>query len=306
MRNVAARLSGGQKKHLIGVSGGRDSLALLHALAAAGWNNLIVCHLHHGLRGADAGRDAALVRRTAARLELPFETARADTNAFARQWGLSTEHAARELRHAFFEVCARKHRCRRVLLAHHADDQVETILFQFFRGSGAAGLSGMKPVSVLGRLTLLRPLLTVSRAEVDAYVRRRGIRYREDTSNASSGPTRNRLRHQVMPVIEQAVGPHFREAILRAGTILEEEDAFLESLLPEPAEELRRAELRALPLALRRRLVLRWLRRRGVTGAGFAEVGRVLSLLDPESGPAKINLPDGRHARRRAGRIFLE
>lgn len=281
-------------------------MALLHVLVAAGWKHLIVCHLDHGLRGAASRRDAAFVRRVASRFGLVTETGLARTSQFASENGLSVELAARTVRHEFFHTCARKHRCSRLLLAHHADDQIETILFNFLRGSGLTGLSGMKTSSQLGNLTLLRPLLGVSRREIDAYVQRKRVTYREDQSNSSPAHTRNRLRHDVLPEIERAMGPAFRQAILRNSAILAEENALLESLAPPPARELHCAELREFPLALRRRTVLNWLRLQKITDAGFAEVERVLSLLDAASGPAKINLPGDRHARRKQGKIFLE
>jgi tRNA(Ile)-lysidine synthase len=280
-------------------------MALLHVLAGSGWKHLVVCHLDHGLRGAASRRDAEFVQAAAARLGLPYESGSAQTALFARENGLSLELAARTLRHEFFHTCARKHRCSRLLLAHHADDQVETIFFNFLRGSGLAGLVGMKPVSSLGRLTLLRPFLGVSRQDIDAFVRKNRIPFREDRSNTSPAHTRNRLRHHLLPEVERAIGPSFRQALLRTAVILAEENAFLESLTPPPTPELSCADLRRLPLALRRRAVLNWLRTRGISDAGFAEVERVLALLDPVDGPAKINLPGARHARRRQGKIFL-
>lgn len=281
-------------------------MALLHLLVGAGWTNLVVCHLDHGLRGAASTRDASFVRKTADRLGLAFETARADTSAFASQHGLSLELAARELRHAFFEICARKNRCRRLFLAHHADDQVETILFNFLRGSGAAGLAGMKSITMMGKTQVLRPLLALSRDEISTYIRSNKIAFREDASNASFAHTRNRIRHVLLPAVEKAVGASFRPALLRAVAILAEENSLLESLTPDPGENLLCAELRTLHLALQRRMVLRWLKAQGIAEAGFAEVERVLSLLDPATGPAKINLPGAHHARRRQGKIFLE
>jgi tRNA(Ile)-lysidine synthase len=280
-------------------------MALLHLLAEGGWKNLVVCHLDHGLRGAASRADSTLVRKTARRLGLPFETARADTAAFAAQHGLSLELAAREMRHAFFEICARKHRCRRLFLAHHAGDQIETILFNFLRGTGAAGLSGMKRHSSLGKIAVFRPLLATTPEDIAQFIRSRKIPFREDASNTSPAHTRNRIRHSLIPAIEKTVGPQFRGALLRAATLLESENALLESLTPEPADDLSCAALRALPLALQRRLVLRWLKHHNVAEPGFTEVQRVLSLLDPAGGPAKINLPAGRHARRSRGRIFL-
>lgn len=295
-----------RKKHLVGVSGGRDSMALLHCLVAAGCTRLVVCHLDHGLRGAASTRDATFVRKEAARLQLPFETAKADTATFARQHGLSLELAARELRHAFFEICARKHRCRNLLLAHHADDQIETIFFHFLRGSGAAGLTGIKSPSTLGKTEVRRPLLAVPRDQITEYIRTNKIAYREDASNASFAHTRNRIRHLLLPAVEKTVGVAYRAAILRTARILADENVLLDSLTPEPGTELSCPELRALPPALQRRMILRWMKTQGIAEAGFAEVERVLTLLDSGNGPAKINLPGARHARRRQGKIFLE
>jgi tRNA(Ile)-lysidine synthase len=295
-----------RKKHLIGVSGGHDSVALLHILAEAGWANLVVCHLDHGLRGAKSRGDSAFVRKLAERLGYPCETAVARTKARAREKSESLELAARTLRHEFFAECAKRHRCFRLILAHHADDQVETILFNFLRGTGAAGLAGMETIGALGKFAVFRPMLEVSRRQISAYATEHRIRFREDASNASLLHTRNRIRHTLIPAIEASVGPSFHAALRRAARIFGEEHALLESLLPPEGAEMSCAELRALPLALRRRATLRWLRSHEITDAGFAEVERVLSLLDPASGPAKINLPGNLHARRRQGKIFIE
>lgn len=291
-----------RKKYLVGVSGGRDSMTLLAILTQLGFKNLIVCHLDHGLRGREARGDARLVARTARRLKLPLAAGRVDLR---RQLaGRSTELAAREARHAFFRQCAREHKCRRLLLAHHADDQIETCLFNFLRGSGAAGLGGMKPVAKISGLEILRPLLGITRKEIDAYVRQHKVEYREDASNRDNAHTRNRIR-KLLPAVEKVL-PSFRRAVLRAAEISREEDAWMEAQVPPVADRLSCRELRAQHPALRRRTVLRWLRKHAVADAGFAETERVLSLLEPGKGPAKINLPGNLHARRRAGEIFLE
>jgi len=294
-----------RKKYLIGVSGGRDSMVLLFALHARGFTRLTVCHLNHGLRGNAAKADARLVERSAHKLGLAFELGEADVKTHARTNKQSIESAARELRHAFFQTCAKAHRSPRIFLAHHADDQVETCLFNFLRGSGTAGLGGMKMCAMLGRLELIRPMLAISRAEISAYAKANRIPYRDDASNQSAAHTRNRIRASVLPVIEKAVGPSFRAAILRAAEISREEDRWMESLI-SPAEcQLSCPGLRSMPEALRRRTVLRWLREQGVKEPGFAETERVLGLLDT-AGPAKVNLPGNLHARRRSGRIFLD
>lgn len=294
------------RKYLIGVSGGCDSMALLFSLHEAGFRKVVVCHLNHGLRGREAAKDAALVRKAARKLGYAFETGRVDCGARARREKKSVELAAREARRAFFAECARKHGCRQIFMAHHADDQVETVLFNFLRGTGAAGLGGMKAEAKAGGLKMLRPLLDMKRRDILSHVKSAGIPYREDASNTELHHTRNRLRHEVIPILTKAAGESCKDAILRTAKILREENAWMESSVPETGRELSCADLREMPLALQRRTVLRWLNQQGVDEAGFEETRLVLSLLNDGSGPAKINLPGNRHARRRAGRIFLE
>jgi tRNA(Ile)-lysidine synthase len=294
------------RRLLVGVSGGRDSMALLAGLCRLGFSNLVVCHLDHRLRGVRSKADARFVAREATRLGCGLESARANTRDFAKATGQSLEAAARELRRAFFRECSKRRRCRTILLAHHADDQVETCLFHFLRGSGAAGLAGMSPDSVQGGLRIVRPLLEVSREEICEDVARHGIRFREDHTNAESAHTRNRIRNLVIPAISEAFGDGYRGAILRAARILRMDDECLAALTPDVAATLSCATLRGLPEALRHRAVLRWLRQGPVPEPGFAETRRVLSLLDADRGPAKVSLPGNHHARRRAGLIFLE
>lgn len=292
---------------MVGVSGGRDSMVLLHALREAGFSNLVVCHLDHRLRGRASAGDARFVAAEVRRRGGGLERAAADTRAYAEAAGVSIELAARELRRAFFEECGRRLRCRRLVLAHHADDQVETCLFNFLRGTGAAGLGGMKAIGAIGRLEVRRPLLGVGREEIDAYRRSHRVRHREDATNAEMQATRNRLRHVVVPAIDEAMGGvGWRDAVLRAAAILGAEHEWMESMLPGDGGDLRVAELAAMHPAAASRLVLRWLRGCGVGGCGWRETRAVLGLLDKAGGPAKVNLPGGFHARRRAGVIFLE
>ncbi len=281
-------------------------MALLFALHELGYRKLIVCHLNHRLRGAAADADSLLAGRAARELRYPFELGEADVRAYALQAKLSLETGARDLRYAFFRACARDHRCNRLFLAHHGDDQIETCLFNFLRGSGAAGLGGMKPLIHAHRLEILRPMLGVTRKEIAAFVSEKSIPFREDRSNADVAHTRNRLRHRVIPEIERALGSSFRGAILRAAEILREEEAWMASLLPEVRDTLSCTTLRRMPPAVRRRVVLQWLRQASVPEPGFAETNLVLSLLDVRNGPSKINLPGNWHARRRAGHLFLE
>jgi tRNA(Ile)-lysidine synthase len=149
-------------------------------------------------------------------------------------------------------------------------------------------------------------MLGITRKEIAAFVSEKSIPFREDRSNADVAHTRNRLRHRVIPEIERALGSSFRGAILRAAEILREEEAWMVSLLPEVGDTLSCTTLRRMPPAVRRRLVLQWLRQASVPEPGFAETNLVLSLLDVRNGPSKINLPGNWHARRRAGHLFLE
>jgi len=309
---VKSALSATPKRKLIlAVSGGSDSVALLHLLLEAGQKNIVVAHFNHRLRGSASRHDALFVERLATKLKLPFELGAGDVKSTAKKQKLSLETAAREARYTFLAKVARKHRTRSLVLAHHADDQVETCLFQFLRGSGAAGLSGMKPLSrrtIDGiTLDLHRPLLRIQKNDLLSYLDQRKIRFREDATNAVAEASRNKLRLKVLPLIEELLGPSFRGSVVRSARIFAEEEHFLSSLAYPLAvdEALSVKTLRQLHQALQRRVIHAWLKARGIPEPGFAEVERTLSLLET-SGPAKINLPGNRHARRRASTLFIE
>ncbi len=288
------------RRYLVGVSGGRDSVVLLHWLVQHGYRRLIICHLDHQLRGAAARADARFVRRLAEKWALPYEMESADVGAAEG----SAETAGRAARREFFSRVARRRRCRTIFLGQHADDQVETFLLQLFRGAGGRGLGGMREISQVGALQIVRPLLGTWRAEIDSYVAAHRLKFREDATNADPGPRRNRLRGQIIPELEAQFGRNIRRNLWRTASVLAEEDTFLETLLPnEP--ELKVKTLRALPLVLQRRLVLRWLRAHNVSDVGFEVIEQVRALVAPGVRVAKINLPRDRFVRRQAGRLFL-
>ncbi|MGC3988334.1 MAG: tRNA lysidine(34) synthetase TilS [Chthoniobacteraceae bacterium] len=296
-----------KERALVGVSGGADSVALLHLLREAGYGRLIVCHLDHGLRGRQARADAKFVEKLAGSLDLPFVGERIDTKALAKEQSISIETAARAARYAFFGRVARRRRCRTLLLAHHADDQVETFLHNLFRGTGPAGLAAMRPVSERRGLTLLRPLLSIWRTELLAWLTARRLKFREDPSNADPRFTRNRIRHQMIPAIEEIYGREIRPALWRAAELTAADNEYLTIQTGEVgAGPLSVKTLREMPLAILRRTLLLWLRAGGVPDAGFAEVELIRSLLEPDPSIAKVNLPGARYARRRAGKLFLE
>ncbi|CAN5782027.1 hypothetical protein BH20VER1_BH20VER1_29440 [soil metagenome] len=296
-------------RYLVGVSAGRDSVALLHSLLARGYRRLIVCHFDHQLRGRSSAADARFVARLAEQNGLTFETAAADVRGRAAAEKLSIETAARAARYEFFAAVARRRRCRTIFLGHHADDLVETFLINLFRGAGLRGQRSMQAVSTrrVGNvnLTIVRPLLSVWRAEIDVDIEQHRLRYRDDATNARLESLRNRVRHHVIPLIEKEFGRDIRKALRRAATIAADEDALLDAMLPEISDRLSVSEVRGLPVALQRRTLVHWLRAHNVSDAGFEMIEAVRALLG-SGGPAKVNLTGGRHARRRAGKLFIE
>ena len=300
-------------RYLIGVSGGRDSVALLHWLVECGYNKLIVCHLNHRLRGRSSRADAIFVKKLAAKYDVDLALSAIDVRALAVRTKQSIETAARDARYKFFAQVAKRRRCRTIFLGHHADDLVETFLINLFRGSGAGGLSAMRAVSVRKidnvKLQIVRPLLGVSREQIDDYVREQGLKFREDASNKNLAPLRNRIRHRIIPEIEKQLGRNVRGTIWRAATIAAEEENFFEALLPDKLSKLTALAvkpLRAMPIAVQRRMLHQWLRARDVPDLSFDLIERVRALLDLSNRAAKTNLPQDRHVRRRAGQIFIE
>ena len=213
---------------VVGVSGGADSVALLHLLYRLQDRCQIVlqvAHLNHMFRGAEAGADAALVERLALELDLPLTMESIDVPAYCSRLGLSPQAGARSVRYDFFSRVATVIGAARVALGHHADDQAETILLNFLRGTGIGGLGGMRPVR---DKFYIRPLLGVRRREIEAYCHRQGLEYCLDTSNFKPTYTRNRVRLHLLPILEKQYNPSVVEALIRLSQICRDEDALLE------------------------------------------------------------------------------
>ena len=309
-------------RYLVGVSGGRDSIALLDWLLDRGYKKLIACHLNHQLRGRSSDADARLVEKLATQYDVDLEMGSANVRALATKQKTSIEAAAREARYKFFAQEAKRRRCRAIFLAHHADDLVETFLINLFRGSGATGLGAMREVSKrrIGDvdLTIVRPFLGVWRSEIDDYVRKHRLKFREDASNKNLAPLRNRIRRRIVPYLEKTLDRNIRQSIWRAAVIAGEEENWIEGQLANSTNvdlaagassaeaALSVAKLRGLPVALQRREILKWLRTQKIANVGFDVVESVRSLLNHGLGVAKVNLPQNRHVRRRAGKIFIE
>ncbi len=229
---VQRRLAG---PGVVAVSGGADSVALLRALANEGLGPLVVAHLHHGLRGAEADADAAFVRELAGALGCRFELGHADVRAA----GGNLEAAARRLRYGWLADVAATTGAAWVATGHTADDQAETVLHRLVRGTGLRGLRGIAPSAPLGNAVLVRPLLAVTRTGVLSFLTELAQSFRTDSSNADPGFTRNRIRAEVMPLLA-TFNPAAAAALNRAAEQAAEAFGLIDSLA---AGLLARAEL---------------------------------------------------------------
>lgn len=235
---------------IVAVSGGADSLSLLNLLNDLKGEkelpfSLHVAHLNHGLRGALAQEDAEFVREEAARLGLPCTVGKVDADLFRKRWRLSPEDAARRLRYRFLVQLARKCGATGIATGHNRDDQAETVLLNLLRGTGLDGLTGMKfKRSLEEGLFLLRPLLETSRHEIFAYCLEKGISPREDETNLENRFQRNKLRLELIPLLEKDYNPRLREGLARLAGLLSLDNNFLEEF----------AEQRFIKLLLKKKL----------------------------------------------------
>ncbi len=212
---------------VVGVSGGADSLGLLYVLEELEEYSLklIVSHMNHGIRSEEGKRDAEFVEEIAEKLNLPLELKEVNTPEFKKGSNLSLEEAARIIRYQFFKEVLDKHGARKIATAHTLDDQAETVLMRLIRGSGALGLSGIPPVS---EDYIIRPLIETPRSEVEEYLTAKGIKWVDDSTNMARDFLRNRIRHELIPELQE-YNPRIKEALSRTASILRVEEDFIRS-----------------------------------------------------------------------------
>jgi tRNA(Ile)-lysidine synthase len=288
---------------LVAVSGGPDSVALLAGLVALGGGRWRIgaAHVNHGLRGADSDRDERFVTELAERLGL-------DVFVLAGRIvpGANLEERARELRYRLLLEAAQSGGYRRIATGHTLDDQAETFLLRLFRGAGARGLTAIAPIRADG---VIRPLLDLRRADVVAFLDRRGLRHRRDRSNVDPRFTRNRIRRRLLPLLEREFNPSVRRALARTVDLLTDEDALLERMARARLAKFARADRldtrgwSRMPVAIARRVVRLWLEhvRGDLAGTSTEHVERVVVLGRGKAG-GTVSLPSG-EVRRSGGRL---
>jgi tRNA(Ile)-lysidine synthase len=301
---------------LIAVSGGPDSMVLLHTL----WHlrepfalKLFVAHLNHQMRPS-AAEDALFVETTAHDLGLLCICKTLDVPTYQRQRKLSSEEAARQVRYAFLRATAAQLGADRIAVGHTADDQAETVLFHLLRGSGLRGLGGMPPV----RMPLIRPLIRVLRRDVLEYLRTQRLPFREDPTNGQRQYTRNRIRLDLLPALRQHYNPRLVQALCTTAQLLADDEAALQAVshqrflaarrpaAPEQSQ-LTIAEVTPLPPALQRRILREALSEvmGSLQGVTHTHIAAILALLRVGAGNKWLRLPRGVVVERRYGVLLI-
>lgn len=308
-----------QNDHIVvGVSGGFDSLCLLHLLKTCSARfalKLTVAHLNHQLRGGEAQLDEQFVRDTAGRWELPLVVDRQPVAELAAQHRQSIEEAARQVRYDFLQGVARKVGANKIAVGHNADDQAETVLMHFLRGTGLSGLRGMLPIvqvepgsgpgtEGMAGLWLIRPLLETSRVEIEAYCQAHHLTPRQDQSNVDITFFRNRLRHELIPYLK-SYNPNVNQVLRRMAKVaaadlelLDEQTALAWQSVVQPAADSITFDLPGwlnLPLALKRSTLRRAVQtlRRSLRDIGFEHIEWAIEVVESGQTGAKASLPGG-------------
>lgn len=310
-------LEGGDRL-LVAVSGGPDSLCLLHILRRLAPRYklvLVVAHLDHGIR-PEARQEAESVRRLAAAWSLPFEGAAIDVPAYRAGKKLSASEASRVVRFRFLLEAAEKRCCGKIALGQHMDDQAETVLLNLLRGTGPDGLAGILPRRSFGSLELIRPLLGITRQEIECYCREQGLKPAVDASNLKTDYTRNRIRLELIPYLESRYNPNLKRSLAQLASLVAADRSFLGAEVLKKFKKtvhrekerliIERDDFNALPGALRGRIAYRALQE-FVPGnrIGGRQIEQLLELAR-KSGPSQgLILPGGFRAYRSYGRIIL-
>lgn len=285
---------------LCALSGGADSMVLLHLLTQLGQQmgfSLCAAHYNHGLRGEESLRDARFVADFCEAHQIPFLLGEGDVAAAAKESGRGIEETAREKRYAFLEDAAVHFGADKIATAHNADDNAETLLLHLLRGTGLRGLTGIPPV----RGNLIRPLLTVSRQDIEAYLVRNDLPHVEDSSNADPAYSRNKIRHQVMPLLRE-LNPSLTETMTASIDSLRQDQSYLTARALEISRQAKPAEdgrvipthlLANTPTAVAARVIQQLLEEIEAPMASAVHVRSILAVARGENTAAALHLPGG-------------
>jgi len=297
----------------VAVSGGVDSVVLLDILASLSAElhiTLMVLHLNHGMRGAEARRDQRFVQALSKQYALPYVDKEVDVPRYIEEQSLSPQAAARELRYLFFEEAMGKHDLDKVAVGQIADDQAETVLMRLLRGGGTRGLKGIPPA----RGSYIRPLIEVWREELLAYARHKEISFVQDSSNLKDDYLRNRVRHELLPALRE-YNPSIKERLLHLAQVLGEDESYLEGLAHEVAKgivtgdeecSIPISQLLSLPPALQARVLQRSFA--DLSSGGVLEYPHVMGIRDliqGGGGSKRLALPRGYWAQRTYNTLLL-
>ncbi|MCU0598878.1 MAG: tRNA lysidine(34) synthetase TilS [Desulfobacterales bacterium] len=303
---------------LAGVSGGPDSVALLHLLSDISKTlhlRLGVAHLNHGLRGEESDADAGFVENLAKKLSLPFYTEKIDLfHMHQHLQGVSLEEAGREARYAFFNQVMENEGFDKIALGHHTDDTAEIILINLIRGSGPAGLTGIPPV----RGKVIRPLIRTSRESILSYLMHNQFEYRTDSSNSDERFLRNKIRHQLIPILTSQYNPKFSKALNRLGTLLSDEEQWISQYIDLAMEQCAQSkeshiiilsidELFKHHIAVQRRLIRRAICyvKGNLRRISHLHVDDVINLCVNAGLGARLDLPDRIRIHIQDGRLLI-
>jgi len=306
----SGRLIGHGDKILMAVSGGPDSVAMAHVLNELKRElmfDLFMGHLNHGARGKDSDEDAEFVLSLGKEMAIDTFVEKIDVEKERKRLKLSFQEAARNQRQLFLESLLNKLGADKIALGHTADDQVETVLINLFRGSGMKGLCGMEPV----RKHYIRPLFDCYKSEIIQFLQSSNLKYREDKSNFKKEYLRNRIRLDLIPQLEREYNPRIKESLFETSFLIREEDSFLSALTEiefkkiirgqnhnEGRVELAGAEFMKFPPAIQRRLVRHAVQtvKGDLRKLSFSHVQEVIELITDGRSGKKISLPDNMEA----------
>ncbi len=292
---------------LVALSGGADSVCLLHILCRLGFK-VTAAHLNHGLRGEDADRDEDFSRKLSKELGCSFFSKRVEVRNYAMEHKLSEETAGRDLRYDFFREIMESENISKTATAHHKNDNAETITKNFIHGGAASGLSGIPYIRSDG---IIRPLLDCTRAEIEEYCRNNGLGYVTDKTNFSACYTRNRIRLKLIPEFEE-YNPSFVETVTKNARILADENDFLEEIAAKARCNmssdggLDTEAFNKEHIAVKRRIVRQELARTGLDGIGSEHIESVISLAQSQKSGSRADLPGNLQARISFGRLYID